>query len=91
MTEAAKPSRRRRSAKRAKRTQPASTPATPAVVEGMTTVTIVGPKAGRWRAGRKFDATPTTIAIADLTADELAAFEADPRLSVSFEADAPAA
>lgn len=34
----------------------------------------------RCRAGRQFGQAPTEIALADLTADELAAIESDPQL-----------
>lgn len=42
------------------------------------TITVTGPSVGRWRAGRFFSRTPVTF---DATDDELAAVDADPRLS----------
>lgn len=46
------------------------------------TVTITGPKQGRWRAGRHFAAEPTAINRSDLTDTDLAALRADPMLTV---------
>lgn len=49
---------------------------------GGITVTITGPKQGRWRAGRHFSADPTVIGIDTLTEDELEALRGDPLLSI---------
>ncbi len=46
-------------------------------------VSIVGPKRGRWRAGRHFTAEATLIPLADLTEDEMAAIRLDPALTVT--------
>ena len=46
-------------------------------------VVVVGPKRGRWRAGRHFGAEPVSIPEAELTEDEKAALVADPVLIVS--------
>lgn len=46
-------------------------------------VVVVGPAEGRRRAGRQFGPVPTAIPLADLSPDDLAALEADPRLIVS--------
>lgn len=46
------------------------------------TVTVVGPKKGRRRAGRQFGAEPVVIAIADLSQGELEAITSDPTLLV---------
>lgn len=45
-------------------------------------ITVVGPKAGRWRAGRHFTKEPVVIALDDLGKGELDALKADPKLSV---------
>lgn len=45
-------------------------------------VVVTGPRKGRWRAGRHFTAEPVTIPAEDLSEDEIAALQADPRLSV---------
>ena len=44
---------------------------------------VVGPRRGRWRAGRKFTPEPTIVPLVDLTEDEHAAIETDPELKVS--------
>lgn len=49
---------------------------------GGITVTITGPKQGRWRAGRHFSAEPAVIEIDTLTEDELEALRGDPMLSI---------
>lgn len=54
----------------------AAQPSEPSV----TKITVQGPTAGRWRAGRKFSAEPVDIPLADLTDDELAALKGDPAL-----------
>lgn len=46
-------------------------------------VRVKGPRRGRWRAGRHFTDQVTEFAPGDLTGDELAAFEADPELTVT--------
>lgn len=46
------------------------------------TVTITGPKQGRWRAGRHFSAEPTVIDIDTLTEEALEALRGDPMLSI---------
>ena len=46
-------------------------------------VVVVGPKRGRWRAGRHFGAEPVRIPVEELTEDEKAALVADPVLIVS--------
>ncbi|SOC20618.1 hypothetical protein [Rhodobacter maris] len=50
---------------------------------GGITVTITGPKQGRWRAGRHFSAEPVVIELDDLSEDELAALRDDPALTVA--------
>ncbi|WP_444462218.1 hypothetical protein [Rhodobacter capsulatus] len=49
---------------------------------GGITVTITGPKHGRWRAGRHFSAEPTVIDIDTLTEDELAVLRDDSMLTI---------
>jgi len=56
--------------------------ATPAVDLVAGTVTVTGPAAGRWRAGRHFTPEPQTFAPGDLTSDELVRMQADPTLTV---------
>lgn len=46
------------------------------------TIEVTGPARGRWRACRRFGPNPETIAVADLTAEELAEIEGDPFLRV---------
>lgn len=55
----------------------------PATPEG-DIVIVTGPKRGRWRAGRRFTREPSSIPLAELDQDELAAIEGDPRLSVEY-------
>lgn len=50
-------------------------------------ISVTGPRRGRWRAGRHFTAEPVVLALADLPEAELAAIEADPRLTVTWLAD----
>lgn len=45
-------------------------------------IMIVGPKGGRWRAGRHFGPEPTIIDVADLTEEEGRALISDPKLVV---------
>lgn len=47
------------------------------------TITVTGPKKGRWRAGRHFTPAPLTIPLADLSDDEIAMLTDDPKLVVS--------
>jgi hypothetical protein len=46
----------------------------------VTRITVKGPSAGRWRAGRKFGAEPVEILLADLSDEQLAALQGDPDL-----------
>lgn len=48
-------------------------------------ITVVGPKEGRRRAGRRFGAEPVTIPVSELKKGEIEALKADPRLLVSEE------
>jgi hypothetical protein len=43
---------------------------------------IIGPKAGRRRAGRQFGPEPVTLAVSDLSEAEIAALTGDPALTV---------
>lgn len=71
----------------------AATPATPAKAKAKAKtktkaksgakVTVIGPKQGRYRIGRKFGAEPVAIPLDDLGKDELKALQDDPALSVS--------
>lgn len=47
-------------------------------------VIVTGPKKGRWRLKRHFTKTPVTIVMADLSEDDLAALQADPKLHVEI-------
>jgi hypothetical protein len=49
-------------------------------------VTVIGPPAGRRRAGMRFGPEPVTIPVADLTGEQLAALMGDPALVVSIDA-----
>lgn len=49
---------------------------------GPSSITITGPRRGRWRAGRHFGPEPVTIALADLSDAELEALRGDPALTV---------
>ena len=53
--------------------------------EGLT-ITVVGPKKGRWRIGRQFTLEPTVIAVSDLTEDQIDALERDPLLIINAAA-----
>lgn len=52
----------------------------PAAKKSTGKITVIGPAAGRWRAGRKFGAEPVEIALADLSQDQLAALQGDAAL-----------
>lgn len=56
---------------------PQASPSVPGLV-----VRVTGPKKGRWRAGRHFTAEPVDIPMDELTGDELAALEADPKIEI---------
>jgi hypothetical protein len=45
-------------------------------------IMVVGPKGGRWRAGRYFGPEPTVIDVDDLTEEEGLALTSDPKLIV---------
>ena len=45
-------------------------------------IMVIGPKGGRWRAGRHFGPEPTIIDVADLTEEEGRALISDPKLVV---------
>lgn len=81
MSEPAKP---QDDAKPAAQTPPAQTADASAIAKKgkptVTTISVQGPAAGRWRAGRKFGAEPVDILLADLTDDQLAAIKGDPVL-----------
>lgn len=64
---------------------PASEPAPEGPV-----VTVVGPRSGRRRAGRRFGPEPVRIPVDEISADEAAALMDDPLLVVSLPPD-PAA
>lgn len=49
------------------------------------TVTVVGPREGRRRAGRRFGAEPVVIPVSELKKGEIEALKADPSLLVSEE------
>lgn len=57
-----------------------------AAAEDGNTIIVVGPKNGRWRAGRHFTSQPVTIAVADLSEEEAIALHDDPLLAVSSRA-----
>lgn len=46
-------------------------------------ITVRGPKAGRWRAGLWFGPTQVSFQAGDLSADQLAALDGDPLLTVT--------
>lgn len=48
------------------------------------TITVKGPRRGRWRAGRHFTHEPVTIPRADLSDDQVAALQGDPTLTVQI-------
>lgn len=56
---------------------PAGAPAGEAAV-----LVVIGPRRGRWRAGMRFGQEPQVLPIDALTADEIAAIEGDPALTV---------
>lgn len=60
-------------------TAPSADVPQPAPVAGHI-VRVVGPAAGRWRAGRKFGPEPVEIAASDLTDDEMQKIFGDPQL-----------
>jgi hypothetical protein len=45
---------------------------------------ILGPKKGRWRAGRHFTPTPTIVLVSELAEGEREMIEDDPKLFVEF-------
>jgi hypothetical protein len=45
-------------------------------------ISVVGPKAGRWRIGRRFGPDPVYIAVDDLSEAEALALRGDPKLIV---------
>lgn len=53
-------------------------------IDGFVRVTVTGPKAGRWRAGRHFTSEAATI---DVSEDDKRALENDPLLTVSAVTD----
>lgn len=46
-------------------------------------ITVIGPKAGFWRAGIRFGAEPQTFEQGDLTAAQLKAIKNEPKLAVT--------
>ncbi|MBW4984743.1 hypothetical protein KZZ07_19560 [Mameliella sp. CS4] len=46
-------------------------------------LTVIGPKRGRWRAGRHFSPEPVKIPLAELSDDEIAMLANDPKLTLS--------
>lgn len=50
------------------------------------TLIVTGPKAGRWRIGRKFGPEPVSIAFGDLKLEEMEALGSDPLLTVEMVA-----
>lgn len=55
----------------------------PLDISGMV-VRVIGPKKGRWRAGRFFAAEPVDIPGDDLRQDDLNALRGDPKLTVEM-------
>jgi len=47
-----------------------------------TAVEVVGPEAGRWRAGRHFTKQPVIIPLEDLTDEQIDLLDADPSLTI---------
>jgi hypothetical protein len=47
-------------------------------------VVVIGPKKGRWRAGRHFTHEPTMIQVVELTDDQALQIKNDPTLAVSL-------
>lgn len=62
--------------------QPASDAAKP---ENVAVVTVIGPKRGRWRAGRRFGREPVEIPHDQLSETELEQLRSDPTLAVTVE------
>lgn len=48
------------------------------------TITVIGPKKGRWRIGRHFSPEPVEIPLEDLSEDEKQALISDPALSTNL-------
>lgn len=46
-------------------------------------LTVIGPRKGRWRAGRHFSPEPVKIPLAELSDDEIAMLAGDPKLTLS--------
>ncbi|MBY6118539.1 hypothetical protein KUV64_05305 [Mameliella alba] len=46
-------------------------------------LTVIGPRKGRWRAGRHFSPEPVKIPLAELGDDEIAMLAGDPKLTLS--------
>ncbi|OWV43188.1 hypothetical protein [Mameliella alba] len=46
-------------------------------------LTVIGPRKGRWRAGRHFTPEPVQIPLANLSDDEIAMLAGDPKLTLS--------
>lgn len=62
--------------------RPASKNSSPASVDEVKAIIITGPKKGRWRAGRHFGPTPTTIPLEELSEEAAEALKSDPKLSI---------
>ncbi|MBY6117393.1 hypothetical protein KUW09_24590 [Mameliella alba] len=60
---------------------PTKSPAPDQLPEGV--LTVIGPKKGRWRAGRHFSPQPVQIPLAELSDDEIASLDSDPKLTLS--------
>ena len=52
--------------------------------QGFEAISVVGPKDGRRRAGRRFGPTPTIIPAAEVSDEEYASLENDPLLIVAY-------
>lgn len=52
----------------------------PAPIATTSALRVCGPKQGRWRAGRLFGPEPVTLPVAELTAGEIDALQADASL-----------
>jgi hypothetical protein len=46
-------------------------------------ITVIGPKAGFWRAGIRFGAEPQTFEPGDLSPAQIKAIKAEPKLSIT--------
>lgn len=46
-------------------------------------LTVTGPREGFWRAGMRFDATPSEFGVGDLTDDQIKSLENEPELTVT--------